>query len=112
MAGKVLLFSTLECYKFLVLLVGCYGIFQIIMYNGMDWIMHAKIPYLEQFRVDTSPWPWEKDPEAWKVTKKRVKDIKRKNGMIGMSIFLVISFYFQFWNTSLDAIPTSWEILW
>lgn len=78
----------------------------------MDWIMHKKIPYFEQYRIEKKPWPWEVDPKAWKETLKKVKVVKRKNGLIGVFMYTAISFYFQFWNTSLDAIPTSWEILW
>jgi len=57
--------------EFLLLTVGLHTAIAVIANSVFYFIYVSKIPFFERYRVLTTPWPWESDPEKWKLVLKK-----------------------------------------
>jgi sterol desaturase/sphingolipid hydroxylase (fatty acid hydroxylase superfamily) len=87
---------------------GIYGISNLVMYC----IYKIKLRFFENYRILDKPWPWESDPEAWKVL------LKKSLKTTAITHFMIAPF-FLFLETrndlkmrfDIETFPETWEIL-
>jgi len=61
-------------------------------------VYHLKHPWIEQYKISSEPWPWEKDREAWIKLMKRSLLLIFLNNVISVTVIVYLDLYIDNWE--------------
>jgi sterol desaturase/sphingolipid hydroxylase (fatty acid hydroxylase superfamily) len=81
------------------------------MMNGSIYFIYKyKIPFFEQYKIDSNPWPWEENYGEWKAFLIKTLKLVVFNGVVIIPLvhLFLWNIYGQIpYDTSVEGIPTS-----
>jgi methylsterol monooxygenase/4-alpha-methyl-delta7-sterol-4alpha-methyl oxidase len=95
--------STMDLVNLMSLKVGSLAL--LLIYGYYYLLYRYQFPFMEQFKINNLPWPWESNPETWSVY---IKDAIKTAFFNQIVIFPVILVFFMAYfrpNTDPAAIP-------
>jgi sterol desaturase/sphingolipid hydroxylase (fatty acid hydroxylase superfamily) len=79
-------------------------------------VYHLQLPWIEQYKINKEPWPWEKDRVEWINLMKRSLILIFLNNVIGVTALVYLDLYLSNWKKpfsfKLEDIPDPLRLFW
>lgn len=87
-------------------------LFWLIVINLCFWMIYrANHPFFERFKSNEDPWPWQEDPNEWKIFLRKTLIMVAFNSLVTLPVFVLFFFHLDNYNLNyrfdLESIPNT-----